>query len=284
MGLASDENGRFKVLTDLQDVEDGDGGMDFKITGTKDGITAIQMDTKTNGLSWEIVEETVKNSYIARLKILEKMNLVISEPRPDLSQYAPRIETVVINPEKIGDVIGPGGKIIKKITEETGANIDIEQDGRVLITTNNAEAMEAAKKMVIDITKEVQIGEIYSGPVVRLENFGAFVQILPNKDGLVHVSEIAWERTDKPGDVLNLGDIVEVKVKEIDNLGRINLTMKELKQKPEGYVDQGSSSGADNRGQGDRRGSFGDRRGGTRPPRRSDDRREKGFFGRRKEN
>lgn len=267
MGLASEEVNneiiRYKVLTDLQDVEDGVGGMDFKITGTADGITAIQMDTKTHGLTWEIVEETIKRSKEARLEILEKMKKIISEPRKELSPYAPRIETIRINPEKIGDLIGPGGKTIKKITEETGVSIDIEQDGRVMITSNDAEAMQKAIKIVNSITHEVESGEVYEGEVVRLEDFGAFINILPGKDGLVHVSEIAWARTNKPGDVLNLGDKVKVIVKEIDNMGRVNLSMKALLPKPEGYqempprpsFDRGSRGGNDRRG-GDRKPFF----------------------------
>ena len=236
MGLASDEAGRWKVLTDLQDIEDGIGGMDFKIAGTADGITAIQMDTKTEGLTWDIVEQTIKQALEARLVILETMKASIAEPRPDLSEYAPRIVTIRIDPEKIREVIGPGGKIINKIIDETGVQIDIEQDGRVMITSNDKDGMAKAIKMVEDIVKEVQAGELYEGPVVRLEDFGAFVQVLPNKDGLVHVSEISWDRVGKPSDVLKLGQVVKVKVKEIDNLGRVNLTMKELTEKPEGWV------------------------------------------------
>ncbi len=237
MGLASDEKGNYKVLTDLQDVEDGKGGMDFKIAGTIDGITAIQMDTKTQGLSWEIVEQTLKQALEARKNILVKMASVIAEPRPDLSPYAPRIVTIQINPEKIGDLIGPGGKTIKKITEETGVDIDIEQDGRVLITSVDAEKMKLAVDKVNEITKDIMAGEIYEGKVVRLEDFGAFVQLTPNKDGLVHVSEISYARVNRPADVLKLGDVVKVKVKEIDNLGRVNLSIRALLTKPEGYVE-----------------------------------------------
>ena len=236
MGLASDDQGRWKILTDLQDVEDGKGGMDFKITGTADGVTAVQMDTKTGGLSWDIVEQTFLQARAARLAILAHMAKTIAEPRSELSPYAPRIETVQINPEKIGDVIGPGGKTIKKIIEDTGVQIDIEQDGRVLITSVDGAAMEKAKQIIIELTKEIMPGEIYEGKVIRLEDFGAFVQLLPNKDGLVHVSEISWERVNKPSDVFHIGDVVQVKVKEIDQLGRVNLTIKELKPKPEGYV------------------------------------------------
>ncbi|MEK7644473.1 MAG: polyribonucleotide nucleotidyltransferase [Patescibacteria group bacterium] len=238
MGLASDNKGRWQVITDLQDVEDGPGGMDFKIAGTNDGITAIQMDTKTFGLSWEIVKQTIAQSYKARLQILAKMATAIAAPRSDLSPFAPRIETILIDPEKIRDVIGPGGKIINKIIDETGVQIDIEQDGRVMVTSKDGEGMKKAIKTILELTKEVQAGEIYEGTVVRLEDFGAFVQILPNKDGLVHVSEISWERVGRPADVLKINDKVQVKVREIDNLGRVNLSMKELKPKPDGYVDQ----------------------------------------------
>lgn len=237
MGLASDEKGNYKVLTDLQDVEDGKGGMDFKIAGTADGITAIQMDTKTQGLTWEIVEKTLHQALEARKTILAKMATVIAAPRAELSPYAPRIVTIQINPEKIGDLIGPGGKTIKKIVEETGVDIDIEQDGRVLITSVDAEKMQLAIDRVNEITKDIMAGEEYQGKVVRLEDFGAFVSLTPNKDGLVHVSEISYDRVNKPSDVLKLGQEVRVKVKEIDSLGRVNLSMKALLPKPEGYVE-----------------------------------------------
>ncbi len=238
MGLASDldGSGKWKVLTDLQDVEDGNGGMDFKIAGNTDGITAVQMDTKTQGLTWDIVDQTFVQSKVARLEILSAMKAVIAEPRAELSPYAPRIVTIQVDPEKIGDIIGPGGKTIKKLTAETGVTIDIEQDGRVMLTSNDSEAMAKAVKAIELITKEIEAGEIYDGEVVRIEDFGAFVNLIPGKDGLVHVSEISWERVNKPGDVLKLGQKVQVKVKEIDNLGRVNLTMKELTEKPEGYV------------------------------------------------
>ena len=240
MGLASEmrdnEIKRWKILTDLQDVEDGPGGMDFKLAGTRDGITAVQMDTKTHGLTWEIVEQTLKQGKSARINVLDAMAVAIAEPRKELSKYAPRIVTIRINPEKIGDVIGPGGKTIKKIIEETGVDIDIEQDGRVLITSVDAEAMAKAVKIVQDLTREVMAGETFDGTVVRLEDFGAFVQILPGKDGLVHVSEIAWARVGRPSDVLKMGDKVKVIVREIDNLGRVNLSIKALLPKPEGWT------------------------------------------------
>jgi polyribonucleotide nucleotidyltransferase len=263
MGLASDNSGKWKIITDLQDVEDGPGGMDFKIAGTKDGITAVQMDTKTLGLSWDLVEQTVEQAKKARMEILKHMEKTIAEPRKELSKYAPRIETIMIDPDKIRDVIGPGGKVINKIIEETGVQIDIEQDGRVMVTSNDAEGMAKAVKIIQDLTKEVEAGEVYEGTVVRLEDFGAFVQILPNKDGLVHVSEIAWERTNRPGDVLNVGDKVKVKVKEIDNLGRINLSMKALLPRPEGFADRprdeqrNGNGDRQNKGQFKKRGFFG---------------------------
>ena len=238
MGLASDDKGNWKVLTDLQDIEDGPGGMDFKITGTRDGITALQMDTKTTGLTWDIVEQTFKQAKEALDTILDAMAKVLPEPRPELSQYAPRIITIVINPDKIRDVIGPGGKMINKIIAETGVSIDIEDDGRVFVTSENAEGMEKAVNWIKELTHEVVAGEVYEGTVVRLEDFGAFIQILPGQDGLVHVSEIAWDRTNKPSDALKLGDKAKVIVKEIDNLGRINLSIKALLDKPEGYVDR----------------------------------------------
>jgi len=237
MGLASSANGSWKVLTDLQDVEDGPGGMDFKITGTRDGVTAIQMDTKTDGLSWEIVKQTFKQSKEARLRLLDAMTKVIAAPRADLSPYAPRIITIMINPDKIRDVIGPGGKMINKIIAETGVSIDIEDDGRVCITSSDSVGMQKAVEWVKALTHEVTAGETYEGTVARLEDFGAFVNILPGQDGLVHVSEIAWARTNRPSDVLHLGDKVKVIVKEIDNLGRVNLSMKQLLPKPEGFVD-----------------------------------------------
>jgi polyribonucleotide nucleotidyltransferase len=275
MGLSSksDENGNiteWKVLTDLQDVEDGPGGMDFKITGTADGITAMQMDTKTQGLPWDLVETTLKQSKEARAEILEVMNSAIADPRAELSPYAPRIETITIDPEKIGDIIGPGGKTIKKITEETGVTIDIEQDGRVMITSNDGEAMQKAKDIVMELTKDIEAGEIYDGKVVRLEDFGAFVNLIPGKDGLVHVSEIAYERVNKPGDVLKLGQEVKVKVKEIDAMGRVNLSMKALIPKPEGFVDRPATDRGPRSGGGGRPSHGGGYKGGSGGGRRDD--------------
>jgi polyribonucleotide nucleotidyltransferase len=209
--------------------------MDFKIAGTRDGVTAIQMDTKTHGLNWDIVKQTFQQAKDARLKILDAMAQILPEPRKELSPYAPRIVTLSVNPDKIRDIIGPGGKMINKIIAETGVDIDIEDDGKVCVTSNDAAQMEKAVQWIKDLTREVVAGEIFEGTVTRLEDFGAFVQVLPGQDGLVHVSEISWERTNKPSDVLKLGDKVRVQVKEIDSLGRINLSMKALLDKPDNY-------------------------------------------------
>lgn len=228
MGLASNTEGEWSVLTDLQDLEDGMGGMDFKIAGSRTGITAIQMDTKTHGLSQDIIEETLARAKTGRLQLLDAMQEVISAPRPDLSPYAPRIITLRISPERIGDVIGPGGKMINEIIDTTGVqSIDIEDDGLVMITSVNAEGAKAAEEWVRNLTREVVVGEFFTGKVTRLMDFGAFVEILPKQEGLVHISEIAPWRIAKVSDVVQVGDSVQVKVKEIDDLGRVNLSMKD---------------------------------------------------------
>ncbi|MFA6504205.1 MAG: polyribonucleotide nucleotidyltransferase [Patescibacteria group bacterium] len=227
MGVASDEkNNRWQVITDLQDLEDGAGVMDFKVAGTRTGITAIQMDTKTLGIPMEVVKETFAKAKIARLQILDVVETAIAEPRAELSKWAPRIETMQINPEKIRDVIGPGGKVINEIIAQTGVEIDIEDDGSVFITSTTSEGMTKAKEMINNLTREVQVGEIFTGPVVRIMDFGAFVEILPGKDGLVHISEMAPYRVEKVSDMVKIGDVVKVKVYEIDSMGRINLSMK----------------------------------------------------------
>jgi polyribonucleotide nucleotidyltransferase len=227
MGLASNERG-WKIITDLQDLEDGPGGMDFKITGTVDGITAIQMDTKTTGLTMEMIEKTLEQAKTARLSILESMRAVIAEPRAELSPFAPRILSLTINPEKIREVIGPGGKMINEIIEKTGVDaIDIEQDGTVMITAKNIETAQKAYDWVHNLTRDIQAGELFDGKVVRIMDFGAFVEVLPGKDGLVHVSELAPWRVAKVDDIVKIDDIVKVKVIEIDDQGRINLSMKQ---------------------------------------------------------
>ncbi len=227
MGVATNDKGDWKVLTDIQDLEDGPGGMDFKVTGTKDGITAIQMDTKTQGLSHDIVIEAINGAREGRMTILDVIAKEIPEPH-EMSQHAPRIVSIKIDPEKIGDVIGPGGKIINGIIEDTGVqSIDIEDDGMVMITSTGGEAAEKALQIVKDLTREIAAGEIFKGKVVRLMDFGAFVELLPKKDGLVHVSELAPWHVEKVTDIVNLGDEITVKVLEIDSQGRINLSMKQ---------------------------------------------------------
>lgn len=238
MGLASNEKGDWKVITDLQDLEDGHGGMDFKIAGTRDGITAIQMDTKTLGLSDEIIKQTLVQSKRARAQVIETMEKIIARPRAELSPYAPRIEILKINPELIRVVIGPGGKMINEIIDKTGVSIDIEQDGTVFIASNKAEGMQRAVEWVKALTHEIAAGEVFEGKVSRVMDFGAFVEVLPGKEGLVHISELDWKRTAKVTDVVNIGDVVKVVVKEIDDQGRINLSMRMLKPKPEGFVEE----------------------------------------------
>ncbi len=228
MGLITnpEDKNDFKVLTDIQGVEDHSGDMDFKVAGTKNGITAIQLDIKLHGIDDEVVEQTLKQAKEARLKILEVMAGAIAEPNKELSPYAPRIYTFKIDPEKIRDVIGPGGKVINQIIDETGVTIDIEDDGMVIVTSNAEEAAQKALEWIKNITREVVAGEKFSGKVTRLMDFGAFVEILPGQEGLVHISEMAPFRVGKVTDVVSIGDIVPVVVKEIDEQGRINLSMK----------------------------------------------------------
>lgn len=227
IGLAS-HGDSWKVITDLQDLEDGPGGMDFKVTGSRTGVTAIQMDTKTHGLTHEMVTEALTQAKNARATILDEMTRVIAEPRKELSKFAPRILKIQINPEKIRDVIGPGGKVINEIIEKTGIQtMDIEQTGLVMITSTDAESGQKAYDWVHNLTREVQAGELFEGEVVRLMDFGAFVQVLPGQDGMVHISELAPWRVAEVGDIVKLGDKVKVKVIEIDDMGRINLSMKQ---------------------------------------------------------
>lgn len=228
MGLASDGSGRYKVLTDLQDLEDGDGGMDFKIAGTRNGITAIQLDTKTDGLTMQIVEETLTKGKAARMKILDVMASAIAAPRAELSKYAPRIVTLHINPEKIRDLIGPGGKMINEIIDATGVDIDIEQDGTVFVTSANEDGFAKALEMIKKVTREVKAGEVFEGKVTRVLDFGAFVEVGPRQEGLVHISELAPQRVDKTSDVVKVGQTVTVKVIGIDDQNRINLSMKRV--------------------------------------------------------
>lgn len=227
MGLVKDgEN--FTILTDIQGLEDALGDMDFKVAGTEKGVTAIQMDIKIAGINRAILESALAQAHRGRMHILGKMLEVIDKPRPEMSPYAPRIITLQIDPDKIRDVIGPGGKIIKKIIEETGVTIDIEDDGKVFIAAVDQEASKKAVHIIETLVRDVEVGATYLGKVTRLMNFGAFVEILPGKEGLVHISQLARERVAKVEDVVKPGDELLVKVTEIDRQGRINLSRKAL--------------------------------------------------------
>lgn len=225
MGLIKDGE-HVSILTDIQGMEDHLGDMDFKVAGTADGVTAIQMDIKIDGIDRQILTDALAQAKEGRMHILSKMLEVIQKPKEQLSQYAPKIMIMNINPDKIRDVIGAGGKIINKIIEETGVKIDIEQDGRVFIASANEEMNQKARSIIEGIVREVVVGEIYIGTVKRIEKFGAFVEILPGKDGLVHISQLSTERVGKVEDVVAIGDTVTVKVTEIDQQGRVNLSRK----------------------------------------------------------
>ncbi|QTH45856.1 polyribonucleotide nucleotidyltransferase [Cohnella sp. LGH] len=227
MGLIKDGD-HTSILTDIQGMEDHLGDMDFKVAGTSAGITAIQMDIKIDGIDRSILTEALDQAKEGRMFILGKMLETITEPRKELSKYAPKILSLKINPDKIRDVIGSGGKIINKIIEDTGVKIDIEQDGTVYIASTDEAANQRARAIIEGIVREVVVGEVYTGTVKRIEKFGCFVEILPNKDGLIHISQLANERVAKVEDVVNIGDQIEVKVTEIDNMGRINLSRKAL--------------------------------------------------------
>lgn len=227
MGLIKEES-QYAILTDILGDEDHLGDMDFKVAGTADGVTALQMDIKIAGINREIMEAAVSQAREGRLHILEKMNAVISSPRSELSEWAPRILTMKIDREKIRDVIGKGGAVIRALTEETGTTIDIEDDGTIKISSVDQAAGEAARKRIEQITADVEVGRIYEGKVAKLMDFGAFVSILPGRDGLVHISQISEERVERVSDRLKEGDTVRVKVLEVDKQGRIRLTMKAL--------------------------------------------------------
>lgn len=225
MGLVKSGD-NYTILTDIQGMEDHLGDMDFKVAGTPKGVTALQMDIKIAGLSREILEEALQQAKKGRMQILDSMLKTISKPREHLSKYAPKILTMTINPEKIRDVIGPSGKQINKIIEETGVKIDIEQDGTIFISSIDEEMNQKAKAIIEDIVREVEVGQLYLGKVKRIEKFGAFVEIFNGKDGLVHISELAEDRVGKVEDVVSIGDEILVKVTEIDKQGRVNLSRK----------------------------------------------------------
>jgi polyribonucleotide nucleotidyltransferase len=227
MGLVKEGN-EFAVLTDILGDEDHLGDMDFKVAGTEQGVTALQMDIKIQGITREIMDVALAQAKDARLHILGEMAKVIDKPREKMSEWAPTIMTMKIDPEKIRDVIGKGGAVIRAITEETGATVDIENDGTVRIASVDGESGREARRRIELITADVEVGRIYEGKVARLMDFGAFVTILPGRDGLVHISQISNERVEKVSDKLAEGDVVRVKVLEVDRQGRVRLSMKEV--------------------------------------------------------
>jgi polyribonucleotide nucleotidyltransferase len=264
MGLITDGDiaggARYRIVTDILGDEDHYGFMDFKVAGTRKGITAIQLDLKLPGVPYKVLAEGIRQATTARLHVLDIMDACIDKPRPDISKYAPRIISIVIDKEKIGTVIGPGGKMIRRITEETGATIDIEDDGTVCIAATNPDSLNAAKEWVESLVAEAEVGKLYHGTVTRLMNFGAFVEILPGKEGLVHISQLGPERYHRVEDAVKVGDKVWVKVVEIDDLGRVNLSRRKAME------ERGEIPPSDDTGHADRP----PRRGG--PPRGGRDR------------
>jgi polyribonucleotide nucleotidyltransferase len=242
MGLIK-EGSKYAVLTDILGTEDHLGDMDFKVAGTEQGITSIQMDIKVEGLDLQIVKEAMAQAREGRLHILGEMSKALAEPRADLSPYAPRIVTMNISPEKIGDLIGPKGKTIRGIQEETGAEITVDDTGLVTIAAVGGEAMERARQMIQALTAEPIIGDTYEGTVKSTTAFGAFVEIMPGTEGLVHISELKHGRTEKTEDVVKKGDRVKVKLLERDERGRLRLSMKALVPKPEGESSSGGGEG-----------------------------------------
>ena len=275
MGLIK-EGARIAVLSDILGDEDHLGDMDFKVAGTKDGITGIQMDIKIEGVDASIMKQALEQAHQGRLHIINEMSKAISAPRTDLNANAPRITTIKVPVDQIGAVIGPGGKIIKDIIAKTGAKVNIEDDGTCSIASNDAAAAKRAVDMVMSIIAVVEVGKTYTGPVKKITDFGAFIGILPNQDGLLHISEISYERVNHTSDVLKEGDMIEVKVLDVDSMGKVRLSRKALLPMPEGYVppapreprpsgDRGGRGGFDRGGRGGDRGGRGGDRGGSRP-------------------
>jgi polyribonucleotide nucleotidyltransferase len=271
MGLITGKD-KYAILTDIEGIEDFDGDMDFKIAGTRDGITAIQMDTKLKGISLEVVEKTLSEGKAGRMFILDKMNEAITASRSDVSRYAPRMTKIKIDPAKIGAVIGTGGKTIRSIIEETKTTIDVSDDGTVVIGSSDAEATQKAIAIIEGLTREAKIGDIFTGKVSRILNFGAMVEILPGKEGLVHISELSDRRIDRVEDEVKIGDEVTVKVISIDDMGRVNLSRRALFEKEGETKGEGATTTDYPFNSGGSRGSSGYRgkprfSGGDRPPR-----------------
>jgi len=266
MGLVVEDE-RVVILSDILGAEDHLGDMDFKVTGTADGITAFQLDTKIAGISDAIMMKALNQARAGRMHILNIMNQAIDHPRSDISPFAPKITTITIPTDKIREIIGPGGKIVKRIQEESGAKIEIEDDGTVRVIAVNTESAEIALARIKEITAEPEVGAIYEGEVRSILPFGAFVQIMPGRDGLLHISEIAHRRLERVEDELQVGDIVKVKVLEVNGDGKVRLSRKVLIEKPEGYVEEERHDRPHRREGGDR--DRGPRRGGGRGRERS---------------
>jgi polyribonucleotide nucleotidyltransferase len=275
MGLITDDN-KYAVLTDIEGLEDAYGDMDFKVAGTAQGVTALQMDIKLKGISYEVMAEALNQARDARLFILDKMNQTINSSRPELSKYAPRVYKIMIDPAKIGSIIGPGGKMIRSIIEETKATIDVENDGTVLIGSTSEEGAQKAIKIIQGLTRDAEVGVIYTGKATRVTNFGAFVEIFPGKEGLVHISELADYRVPSVEDVVKVGDEITVMVTEIDRMGRINLSRRAVFQglSQEARVKDSLTTGPPQRPQGPQPPHREEQRrtGGPAPPRRFPDR------------
>jgi len=264
------EGGQHRLLTDIQGMEDNYGDMDFKVTGSDRGVTAIQLDIKAKGLPVTVIREAFQQAKDARLFILNAMRAVLPAPRTELSKYAPRIETIKIAPDKVREVIGPGGKMVRQIQSETGTTIELEDDGTVRITGAKPEGREKARAMIEGLTKEPEVGEVYEGKVTRIMGIGAFVEYLPGKEGLVRISELSTDRVNRVEDVVNVGDTVTVKIAEVDRMGRVNLSIRAVSEGGDGYQERQRAERAryqdrDERGGPRRGGGGGFRRGG--PPR-----------------
>jgi polyribonucleotide nucleotidyltransferase len=273
MGLIM-EGDRYAILSDIAGLEDHYGDMDFKVAGTLKGITALQMDIKIDGISFEIMREALEQAHKGRVHLLEVMSTILPAPRADISPLAPRIYTVIIPRDRIGELIGPGGKNVRAIQETTGVEINIEDDGTVTVASNDSEAAQKALAMIRGQMEEPEVGKVYKGIVRRVEPYGAFVQILPGQDGLLHVSELDWKRVENVEDYLKLGDEIEVKLLDFERGGKLRLSRKALLPKPEGFTeDRGGDRRPPREPRGPSRGGDRDRgdRGGDRdrrPPRR----------------
>ncbi len=282
IGLVTDDEGRFVTLTDIQGMEDHFGDMDFKVAGTADGITAIQLDIKVQNIGYEVIEQTLAQAKEARFEVLAKMAEAIDAPRAEVSQYAPRMTSISIPVSKIGAVIGPGGKTIRGIIEETGAQVDVQDDGTVFVSSVEGDASKRAVEMIENLTKEAKIGDIYTGKVVRILGFGAFVEILPGQDGMVHISELSDHRVESVEDEIEMGQELTVQVIDVDPQGKISLSRRSLllDEDMETVAARRQGAGGNGRSGGAGRGGPRDRgRDGGRPPRRDGPRREREYGG-----